>query len=145
MSDSLDLTGDIAEAINGAALRGSTLALAYVKDDGSPSVSLRGSIYVHDKETLGLWARSADSGLAAAVGANPRVSLVYYAAEGPGAKYVSVAGRARVAPEANDEVWDSIIEGERGQDPERKGVAILIDVDTVAGAAAAGFFQQTRA
>ena len=145
MPDPIDLTGDIAEAINGAALRGSTLALAYVKDDGSPSVSLRGSVYVEDQTTLGLWARSADSGLAAAIAANPRVSLVYYAADGPGAKYVSIAGRARVAPESNDKVWESIIELERGQDPERKGVAILIDVDTVAGAGAAGFFQQARA
>jgi hypothetical protein len=50
-----------------------------------------------------------------------------------------------VAPELDDEVWDGIIEGERGQDPERRGVAVIIEVDTVTGAGADGFFEQARA
>jgi hypothetical protein len=39
MPDALDLMGEIASAIDGAALRGATLALAYVRDDLSPAVS----------------------------------------------------------------------------------------------------------
>jgi hypothetical protein len=85
MPDALDLTGDTAAAIDGAALRQSTLAVAYVRPDGSPSVSFRGSTQVH-------------------------------------------SSTARVAPELNDEVW-----------------SVLIEVDTVAGAGAGGFFQQARA
>jgi hypothetical protein len=38
-----------------------------------------------------------------------------------------------------------MIEGERNLDPERNGVAVLIEVDSVAGARADGFFQQARA
>jgi hypothetical protein len=86
----------------------------------------------------------AHSGLAAAIGDRPRVSLVYHGPGGPGPMFLSFEGRARVAPEANDQVWAAMIEGEREQDPERKGVAIVIEVDGVAGAGADGFFQQSR-
>lgn len=145
MPDALDLTGEIATAIDGAALRGATLALAYVRDDLSPAVSFRGSTHVHGPTELALWARKRDSGLATAITERPRVSLVYYGGhDGPGPMFLSIEGRARVAPEINDEVWAAIIDGERQQDPERNGVAVLIEVDTIAGAGAGGYFQQTR-
>ncbi len=61
------------------------------------------------------------------------VSLVYYGGhDGPGPE------------ELGDEVWAGMIDGERQQDPERQGVAILIEVDSVAGAGASGVFQQVR-
>jgi hypothetical protein len=147
MPDALDLNGEIAAAIDGAALRGAALALAYVRDDLSPAVSFRGSTHVHRPTELGLWARKRDGGLVAAIAERPRVSLVYYGGPGgPGPMFLSIEGRARVAPEINDEVWAAIIEGERQQDPERNGVAVLIEVDTVAGAGAGagGYFQQAR-
>jgi len=145
MPDALDLSGEIATAIDGAALRGATLALAYVRDDLSPAVSFRGSTQVHGPTELALWARKRDTGLAAAISEHPRVSLVYYGGpDGPGPMFLSIEGRARVAPEINDEVWAAMIEGERKQDPERNGVAVLIEVETVAGAGAGGFFQQAR-
>src|ERR1700689_2789056 len=105
MPDTLDLTGDIAAAVDGAALRGAALALAYVREDGSPSVSFRGSTHVHGPGELALWARKRDSGLAQAIAARPRVSFVYYEAAGPGPMFLSIEGRARLAPELNDEVW----------------------------------------
>jgi hypothetical protein len=105
MSDTLDLTGDTAAAVDGAALRGTTLALAYVREDGSPSVSFRGSTQVHGPGELALWARKPDSGLVTAIVKEPRVSLVYYGPGGPGPMYLAIEGRARVAPEFNDQVW----------------------------------------
>jgi hypothetical protein len=146
MPDPLDLTGDIASAIDGAALRNATLAVAYVRDDGSPSVSFRGSTQVHSATELALWARKRDSGLATAIVDRPRVSLVYYGGPGgPGPLFLSIEGRARVAAELDEQVWEAMIEGERNLDPDHKGVAILIEVDSVAGAGADGFFQQARA
>jgi hypothetical protein len=146
MSDPLHLTGDIAAAIDGAALRGATLAIAYVREDLKPSVSFRGSIQVHNDTELAFWSRQRDSGLAQAIADRPAVSLVYYGgSDGPGPMFLSIEGRARVAPEVDDEVWANMIEGERRQDPERKGVAILVEVDRVVGAGAGGFFEQARA
>jgi hypothetical protein len=146
MPDALDLTGEIAAAIDGAALRGATLALAYVRDDLSPAVSFRGSTHVHGPTELALWARKRDSGLVEAIAERPRVSLVYYGGpDGPGPMFLSIEGRARVAPELDDEVWAAIIEPERQQDPDRNGVAVVIEVDTIMGATTGGFFQQARA
>ena len=144
MPDPVNLTGEIAAAIDGAALRGHQLALAYVRDDGTPSVSFRGSTYVRSSTELAIWARKRESGLAAAISDRPRVSLVSFEMDGPGARYLAIEGRARVAPDLNDEVYGAIIEPERQQDPERKGVAVIIDVDSVVGASAKGSFQQTR-
>jgi Pyridoxamine 5'-phosphate oxidase len=144
MPDTLDLTGDIAAAVDGAAMRGATLALAYVREDGSPSVSFRGSTQVHGPGELALWARKRDSGLALAIAEEPRVSLVYYGPDGPGPMFLAIEGRARVAPEINEQVWAAMIEGERQQDPGQQGVAVLIEVDTVAGAGPEGYFQLAR-
>ncbi len=144
MPDAVNLTGEIVAAIDGAALRGAPVALAFVRDDGSPSVSFRGSTYVYSRTQLALWARKPDEGLAAAILTRPRVSLVFFEFDGPGARYLAIDGRARVAPELNDEVYAAMIEPERQQDADKLGVALIIDVDSVSGAGRSGFFQQTR-
>jgi len=64
--------------------------------------------------------------------------------EGPGARYLAIEGRARVGPELDQEAYEAIIEPERQQDPERRGVAVVIDVDRVSGAGENGFFQQAH-
>ena len=90
-------------------------------------------------------ARKRDEGLAAAIAENPRVAIAYFSPDGPGARFLSIEGRARVAPEANDEVFAGMVELEQQFDADRNGVAVLIEVDSVSGAGADGFFQQTRA
>ena len=142
MPDPVNLTGEIAAAIDGAVLRGHPLAVSFVRDDGSPSVSFRGGTYVRSANQLAIWVRKRDSGLAAAIVERPRVSLVFLEPEGPGARYLAIEGRARVASELDEEVYGAIVEPERQQDPERKGVAVLVDVDSLTGAGGNGFFQQ---
>jgi Pyridoxamine 5'-phosphate oxidase len=144
MSDPVSLTGELADAINGAALRDHPIAVAFVRDDGSPSVSFRGGIYVHSPTELGIWVRKRDSGLAVAITERPRLSLVFYETDGPGVRYLAIEGRARVAPDLNEEVYSSIVEREQQADAERKGVALIVDVDSVTAAGADGFFQQSR-
>jgi hypothetical protein len=144
MPDPVNLTGEIASAINGAALRGHPLAVAFVRDDGSPSVSFRGGTYVRSPTQLAIWVRKRDSGLAKAIEERPRLSLVFFEMEGPGARYLAIEGRARLASELDDEVYNAIVEPERQQDPERQGVAVVVDVDSVTGAGENGFFQQAR-
>lgn len=144
MPDPVNLTGEIATAIDGAALRGHPLAVAFVRDDGSPSLSLRGGTYVRSPTQLAIWVRKRDSGLATAIAERPHVSLVFFEQEGPGARYLAIEGRARVASDLDREVYDAIVEPERQRDPERTGVAVLIDVDSVTGAGADGFFHQAR-
>jgi hypothetical protein len=143
MPDKLDLTGDIAEAIEGAALRGKTAVLGYVGDDGYAAISFRGSLQVHGPTQLAFWARKPEGGVVAAIAGDPKVSVLYYGgADGPGPIFLSFHGLAHVDPSANDSVYEGMIEGERGQDPDRGGVAIVVDVQTVQGFAAGGGFEQ---
>jgi hypothetical protein len=137
----LDLTHEIAQAIDGAALRGHTLALGYIDDDGYPAVSFRGSTQVYGPRQLALWVRKRDDGFARAIVIRPQVSLVYYGPGGPSPVFLSIRGRARIDESANDAVYSAMIDGEQAQDPDRNGVAVVIDVETVHGFGANGGFQ----
>jgi hypothetical protein len=145
MSDELDLTGDIAAAINGAAARGHTLALGYIDEDGYPAVSFRGSTQVYGPTQLAIWARKLDDGFARSIAARPQVTLVHFEHGGPGPAWLSIRGHAHVEPSANDTVYANMIEGERQQDPDRKGGAVLIDVESVRGFGADGPFAMAAA
>ena len=144
MADQIDLGGEIQAAIDGAILRGRPLVIAHVRDDGSPSAAFRGSTHVHSPTELALWVRKRHDGLAKAIERDPRVSFAFLEPDGPGARYLSIQGSARLAPELDDAVYAAIPQPERDQDPERKGIAVIVDVDTVKGAGSAGFFQQAR-
>lgn len=143
MVDTIDLTGEIAEAIEGAALRGKTVVLGYVDDDGYAAMSFRGSAQVHGPTQMAVWSRKADEGLVQTIGERPKVSLLYFGGgKGPGPKFLSIRGTARVDPSAEDEVYARMVEGEREQDPDRNGVAVVIDVESVRGFGADGAFEQ---
>ena len=145
MADKLDLNGDIATAVDSAPSRGHSLVLGYVDEEGNASVSFRGSTHVHGSQQLAIWARKPDEGFAKAIAAHPQVSLVYYSpGAGPGPFHLSFRGQAHVDPSADDEVYAAIVEGERQQDPDRKGVAVIIDVDSVNGYGEDGPFRMER-
>jgi hypothetical protein len=144
MADKIDLTGAIAEAIDGAATRSATPVLGYAGDDGYAAMSFRGSTHVHGPTQLAFWSRKTEGGIIAAIAADPRVSFVYYGgADGPGAKYLSIRGQAHVAPDQSDTVYAAMIELERNQDPDRGGVAVVVDVESVFGFGADGAFEQS--
>lgn len=145
MTDALDLTGEIAAALDTAVLRGDTPVLGYVDADGHAALSFRGSTHVHNSQQIAVWARNPDAGLAKEIAARPTVSLLYFSATGPGPRYLSIRGRAHVDPAANDEVYAKMAEIERERDAGRKGVAVIIDVDTVIGFGTDGQFKQERA
>jgi pyridoxamine 5'-phosphate oxidase-like protein len=144
MADPLDLTGDIALAVTGAAERGTTIAVGYVDDDGYPALSYRGSTIVLGPQQLAIWARKKDSGLAADIADRPKVALLYFGPHGPGPRALTFRGRARVDPSADDAVWDAIPQQERDRDADRKGVAVVIDIDRVDGWGAGGPFTLER-
>lgn len=144
MADALNLTRDIAIAVDGAAARGEQLALGYIDDGGYPVTTFRGSTQVHGSQQLAIWARKADDGFARAIRDRQQVTLVYYGPDTPGPKYLAFRGRAHLDPSANNVVYGRMIEGERQQDPERRGVAVIIDIERVQGFRSAGPFQQER-
>ncbi len=145
----LKLTGQIRDLVDKALDRGKPLLIAYVGEDGKPNLSFRGSTQVHSDTQLAIWVRAAKTGLAAAVAKNPGVVL-FYSDDilNPAVRaMVTFKGRARVDESADTlrKVYDNSPELERKRDPERKGTALIIDIDSVGGMAPGAQFRMTRA
>jgi hypothetical protein len=142
MPDPVDLNGDIAAAVNGAATSGHPIVISYIDDHGYPATSFRGSAQVHSPQQLAVWARKPDQGLAKAITDRPQVSLLYYNPDSPGPRYLAFRGLAHVDPTAKDTVYTNMIEGEQRLDPDRHGVAVVIDIEVAQGAGPTGRFEQ---
>ncbi|MGH7024587.1 MAG: pyridoxamine 5'-phosphate oxidase family protein [Caulobacteraceae bacterium] len=126
------LTDEVRGHVNGALISGNPLILAAVDAAGRPRLSFRGSTQVFSDDQLGFWARNAEGSTMAAIKANPHVALMYR--DGARRVFLQFAGRARVASGAErDRVYDLAPEFERKQDPEKNGVAVVIDLDKVEG------------
>jgi hypothetical protein len=141
----LALEGEIAEAVDNAYDDGRPVVLGYVDADGRPRLSFRGSTQVFDRERLAVWARNPEGGLPLALAERPHVCLIY---RNPSPRRIYVVyGRARVVtdPEVGRRVYDRSTRAERDRDPERLGVAVLIDVDRVEGVTDDGPFLMKRA
>jgi hypothetical protein len=126
------LTDELRSLVNNALAQGAPLLLAAVSPDGKPVLSFRGSVQTYSDDQLGLWARNAEGGTLDAIRANPNVVLVYRSATTP---VLQFHGRARIAESAQERsrVFESAPEREQAADPERKGVAVIVDLDRVEG------------
>ena len=134
----VDLSGEIAQRVNGALGEGKPITVSYVGSDNRPRMSLRGSAHVHRDDMLALWVRKRDGGLVEAIASNPAIALLYRDSQ-TRTTYV-FAGRARVEPDESvrEKVFAAIPQVERDHDPERNGVAVLIQVDEVKGGTVGG-------
>lgn len=131
-SASLVLTDEIKALVNGALANGTPLLLAAVSAAGKPVVSFRGSIQTYSDDQLGLWARHSQGGTLEAISANPNVVLVY---RSPATPVLQFHGRARIATDEAERarVFENAPEREQAADPERKGAAVIVDLDRVEG------------
>jgi Pyridoxamine 5'-phosphate oxidase len=127
----LVLTQEIKDLVNGSLESGNPILLAAVDAAGRPLLSFRGSTTVHSDDQLGLWARNAAGGTIEAIQQNPNVALMYRSATIPLLRF---EGRARIATAAErDAIYEAAPQQERDGDAERKGTAIVVDLDTVFG------------
>ena len=135
---SIDLTGPIQHVIDGSLERaGRACAVGYIDQDGYPAVSHRGSTHVISPTQLAVWTRQPNDGLAKGVAANPRVTVAFFDPAGD-PLMLSMRGTARVDASRNDEVYAGIGAMEQGYDPDKGGVAVIIDVESVRGFGAGG-------
>ena len=134
MTDTRPLVFDeeIRDAITNAVATGNFVTVAYVDAEGWAHVSRRGTTQVLDDTSLAVWARKRNDGLAVSILERPQVTLFYLDLMDRGVAY-TFYGHARIAddPETVERVWNGSPEPERQQDPDRSGVAIVIDVDRV--------------
>ncbi len=125
------LTDEMRAAIDGAFADGVPIAVAAVDAEGQPSITFRGTTQALDEERLALWARNREGGLVGSIAANPRIALLY---RNPATRLsLLFHGRARVTDDAAlaAQIYDRSPEAERDRDPERRGVAIVVELDRV--------------
>jgi hypothetical protein len=126
------LTPEVTTLIAGAFDSGNVILVAAVSRDHKPILSFRGSTAVFSDTQLSFWARNAEGGTIAAIKENPSVALMY---RSPSVPLLQFAGRARISNDQADSnrAFDIAPEKERAADPERKGQAVIIDLDEVKG------------
>jgi hypothetical protein len=132
------LTEQITTAINGALANGTPVLVAYVDSEGRPHMSPRGSTQVFSADQLAIWIRNPEGGLLAALPGNPHVSF-FYRDPASRAAY-QIQGRARLATseDIRTQVYNASPEVERNFDPQRRGAAVIVDIDKVEGRDAGG-------
>jgi hypothetical protein len=131
----LKLTEAMQEAVNSAFGMRRPMVIAYVDSDNAPQLSYRGSTQAFSETQLAIWVRNPEGRILPSIAANPAVSLLFGYFEPDDRGFMIFRGRARVddSESVRDRVYGNAHEFERNQDPERKGVAVVIDLDSVDG------------
>ena len=95
-------------------------------------MSRRGSTQVFGPQQVAVWARKREDRLAQAMGARPEITLFYVDLVEHGVVY-TFYGRGIVSddPDVTDQVWTATPEREQAQDPDRHGVALIVELERV--------------
>lgn len=131
--------------INGALANATPLTVAYVDENGRPSLSLRGSTQVYSDTQLSIWVRSTEGGLARALAKNPSMCLLYR--DNKTRSTLVIHGRGHFESDENvrRRVFEISPEVEQNHDPGMvKGGALIIDVDRIQGGTIYGPVRMVR-
>jgi hypothetical protein len=131
----LKLSAEMKDAVNTALMSGRAIAIAYVDEAHAPQLSFRGSTQAYSDTQLAIWVRNPQGRILSATKKNPAVALIYANHDPKARGFMVFRGRARIdeSAEARRRVYDQAPEGERNLDKERKGVPLIIDLDSVEG------------
>ncbi len=128
--------------VNNAFGEGHPIVVAGVTTAGEPTVSYRGTAQTLGDSALAFWTRDATgSTLVSSLGTHPTVVCVY--TNMPERRFYQFGGKARLNddPEVERTVYDNSHELEQQRDPERKGKAIVVELDWVQGRGVDGPFR----
>ena len=131
----LKLTDDIKQAVDAAFGARRPMVISYVDESGAPQMSYRGTTQAFSDTQLAIWVRNPEGRILESIAKNPAVALLYGYFEEKDRGLMFFRGRAQ----ANDneavrkQIYESAHEFERDKDPDRKGVAVVIDLDSVDG------------
>jgi general stress protein 26 len=119
--------------INGALRNNTPMTVAYVDENGKPSLSLRGSVQVYSPTQLSIWLRNKEGGMVTSLQKNPNVALLYR--DSNTRSTLSIQGVAHVEedPEVCERVWDNIQDVEQKHETREVGCALIIDVTRIQG------------
>lgn len=127
---------NLRDAINNALADGTPCLLGTVSSDGRPEISPKGSMLVHDDESLAYWERSKRTALRN-IGESPHV-VVYYrnparADQLPRGAAVRFYGTVAIHEDGpvREAVMAKVVKQELDADPERQGLAVVISVGRI--------------
>jgi hypothetical protein len=108
-----------------------TTPLVATANDGQPDLAYKGSTMVWDKDHLAWWERSKRETYAA-LGTNAKVAI-WVRNPVRDRRSLRFYGEARIvdAGPERDAVWARVIQTEKDQDKEQRGVAVIVRVDRV--------------
>jgi len=131
----LKLTKEMQEAVNTAFAMRRPMVISYVDENGSPQLSYRGSTQAFSETQLAIWVRNPKGRILDSIAKNPSVALLFGYFEPDDRGFMIFHGRARIdaSDAVRDKVYGNAHEFERNQDPDRKGLAMVIDLDSVDG------------
>jgi hypothetical protein len=140
----IEITDEMGAAVNGALANRNPIMVAYVDREGQPHLSFRGTTQVFSNDQLAIWIRSPEGGLVSAIELNPHLAIFY---RDPATRTMyQFHGRAHAdrSAETAEVVYGNSPEAERNMDLQRRGVAIVIDLDRVEGRDPSGPILMTR-
>ncbi len=131
----LKLSEEMKRAVNGAFDGRRPIVVAYVDESGAPQLSYRGSTQAYSDTALAIWVRNPEGRVLGSIEKNPAVALIYGNFEPDARGFMIFRGRARIDPseDVRQHVYEHSHPFERDKDKERKGAAMIIDLDSVEG------------
>lgn len=131
----LTLSADMKKAVDTAFESFKPIVVSYVDENGAPQLSYRGSTQAYSDTQLAIWVRNPEGRILESLAENPAVALLYGTFEPTARAFMIFRGRARVdSTEAvRSKIYERAHAFERSQDKDRKGIALIIDLDSVDG------------
>jgi len=131
----LSLSEDMQRAVNTAFETLKPIVVSYVDENGAPQLSFRGSTQAYSDTQLAIWVRNPEGRILESIEKNPAIALLYGSFEPTARAFMIFRGRARI--DGSDAVRRHVYEHahafERDKDKDRKGSALIIDLDSVEG------------
>jgi len=120
------------EAINNGLADGTPCLLATADDRGYPDIAFKGSMMVFDKDHLAWWERSLAEQIAQ-VEQNPHIVVLYRNPAKHQIPHMRLYGDATLyrSGEMREKVMSRTVQRELDSDPERKGFAVVVQVNRV--------------
>ncbi len=131
----LKLSEEMKKAVNTAFERMKPIVISYIDENDAPKLSFRGSTQAYSDTALAIWVRMPDGPILDGVKKNPAVALIYGDFRTDGRDFMIFRGKAQLdkSEAARKRVYESSHAFERGQDKDRKGNALIIELDSVEG------------
>tara|TARA_B100001750_G_scaffold214532_1_gene197736 strand:- start:218 stop:637 length:420 start_codon:yes stop_codon:yes gene_type:complete len=126
----IEMTDEMVDHIDNNQVNRKPCILATAGKDGWPSMGFRASMMVFDKDHLAFWERSNKDGLSH-MQENPQVLVMYRDPEARVAFKFYGHVTIHESGEMRENVWDRTVQPEKDADPEKKGCAVVIDIDKI--------------